>query len=199
MDSNVEDKMYHQIEKSLSNNINESLFVAGRGYEDKKTDVNQTDYDSGAVLERNSKSLETEKEDYEYAAKFPQLSRAEYIRQAREACLRQMTSVQIGSRGVEDYTDNSEAYHSSLPTIKKSKSINLFQNSAEEENSPQEIAAFRSLIIRTVCAIVLFISVFVIDKLEVKWGDFSNKTVQEYVTGIDQLEDLETLIVSWLK
>lgn len=197
MDSNVEDKMYRQIEKSLSNNINESLFAAGRGYDDKKS-VERDNYnaDFGAYTDTD-KSEGTDREQPEYTGNFPQLSRAEYIRQAREACLRQMNMLPSGGRSIEDYGDFTDPMHSGLPIKKKGKG--LFRDGEEEENSPQEIASFRSLIIRTVCAIVLFISIFAIDKLEVKWGDFSYQTVREFVTGKDQMGQLETWIVSWLK
>ena len=33
MDTNVDDKIYHQIQKNLSNNINEDLFTTGRVFE----------------------------------------------------------------------------------------------------------------------------------------------------------------------
>jgi hypothetical protein len=71
--------------------------------------------------------------------------------------------------------------------------------SAKEENTPQEIAAFRALIIRTVCAIVLFLFIFVVDKFEISIGKITPGKIQEYVTGNDSLQELEDIIVTWIK
>ena len=69
----------------------------------------------------------------------------------------------------------------------------------EQGETPQELASFRALIIRTVCAIVIFLAVFIIDKFEIKIGEFTFEKVREYVTGKDTLKALENIIVTWLK
>lgn len=201
MDANVEDKMLHQIEKNLSNHINENLFVSGRIYEDNRAvNRNNTASDNSImVTEGKSELPEPIKEDWEYGNSFPQLSRAEYIRQAREACLRQMNTVQGISKGMDNLLEESEDLHPALTMRKRSKAGIPMQDTSEEENTTLEAAAFRSLIIRTVCAIVIFVSIFVIDKFQFKWGDFSYQKVQEFVTGKDNLVELEDLIVSLLK
>ncbi len=200
MDANVEDKMLHQIEKNLSNHINENLFVSGRIYEDKRTvNRNNTASDNSLmVTEGKSELPEPVREDWEYSNSFPQLSRAEYIRQAREACLRQMNTVQGINKGM-DLLEENDVLHPALSPRKRTRTENPMQETAEEENTMLEAAAFRSLIIRTVCAIVIFVSVFAIDKFQFKWGNFSYQKVQEFVTGKDNLVELEDLIVSLLK
>ncbi len=170
METSVEDKIVHQIEKNLSNNINENLFTAGRVYEEKKLDHS-----------------------------FPQLSRAEYIRQAREACLRQMNTTSSITRGAGNPIDENEILHPVFSNTRKKREGNLFQSMDEEENSALEVAAFRSLIIRTVGAVVIFLSIFIIDRFKMKWGDFSFQTVENFIRGKDGLAALEELIVSWLK
>lgn len=205
MDTNVDDKIYHQVQKSLSNNINEDLFS-------KQPFASSSIFDTPRSLV-NTGNLEREatNETHEYENQSPTLSRAEYIRQAREACLRQMSASQNYSRTMDAFDFESEPQSVDLLHKKKSKVMNLFHdgnktsgtiwgdNAANEENSPQEIASFRNLIIRTVCALVIFLTIFAIDKFETKIGGFSYLMVREYITGNDRLQQLENIIVTWLK
>ena len=95
MDTNYEDKMYQQIEKSLSNNnINDKLFLPIEmiSSDDPGFKTKETKNSMGAIDEITSDNAETESK----------LSRAEYISQAREACLRKMSSLDSTSR-IYDY------------------------------------------------------------------------------------------------
>ncbi|HKL98505.1 MAG TPA: hypothetical protein VJZ06_01200 [Mobilitalea sp.] len=220
MDANVEDRMIHQIEKSLSNNINDNLFTSGRVTEDKKSversgslfsnsDYNRTsknlrqastkenaqDYTSDATY-NNAIDIQNEKSDEVDA--YPQLSRAEYIRQAREACIKQMNVAPSVGRNLEDRGEEDSTSHSEQVPKKKVKGMKLFREDVGD-NEAYEEASFRALIIRTVCAIVIFLSIFIIDKFNIKLGDFSNQTIQEFVTGKDSISELEEMIVSFLK
>ncbi len=197
MDANVEDRIVHQIEKNLSNQINENLFITGRAIEDK----HRAEYNSSAIEEsmgarEGHNSIREKKEEADGA--FPQLSRAEYIRQAREACLRQMNATPSVLRGAGNAIDENEPLLPALSMKRKQKEDPLFR-SEEEEDTGLEAASYRSLMIRTVCAVMLFLSIFLIDKFKMKFGDFSFKTVEELVRGKDGLAALEDLIVSWLK
>ena len=80
MDTGYEDMMYRQVEKSLSNDINDKLFVPIELAEkpNYKEHVNKHIEDESVNNAIN-----------EYKDERPRLSRAEYILQAREACLRQ--------------------------------------------------------------------------------------------------------------
>lgn len=208
MDNNSEDKIVRQIEKSLSNNINENLFMTGKTYEYNRSFMKG----NNALLPAEEQNrLETEKEDYplvsyDYISNTqPTLSRAEYIRQAREACLRQLSNIQLYSRPYDVNYMDTEVIPTEQLNQKKAKAWKLFHEEGEvksdskTENTPQEIASFRALIIRTVCAIVLFISVFIFDKLELNIGGLSNHMIQSYITGNDSLQQLENFVVSWLK
>lgn len=189
MDTKNEDTMVRQIEKNLSNNINDNLFITGR------------------IFDQEPSNQEYPLVSTEHLDKtVPTISRAEYIRQAREACLRQLSSSQVYSKPYDvNYmlpeTIESEPQQNS----KKAKVWDIFKEgdrTAEitgDVDSPQEIASFRSLIIRTICAIVLFISIFIIDKFNLKIGDLTGNTIQEYVTGNDSLQSLEDIVVTWLK
>ncbi|TAH66100.1 MAG: hypothetical protein EWM47_10515 [Anaerolineaceae bacterium] len=186
MNTSYEDKMYRQIEKSLSNNINDKLFVPIEM-------VDKPVYGESDDKDAANKAID------EYKEAGPRLSRAEYILQAREACLRQMNTLDTRARMSDSYVGDESSIYSSHGRKKRGKVERLFNEGAEEENLPEEIASFRSLIIRTVCAAVIFLSIFIIDKVKVDWGVFSYESVRQYVTGNNQLKVLEEIIVSMLK
>ena len=190
MDTGYEDKMYRQIEKSISNNINDKLFIPIElidkpiyNGESKKKIVDSVSYE--------------EKPIDEYSQENPRLSRAEYILQAREACLRQINSMEAGGRVYDNYKEVDDAIYSSHGKKKRDKMERLFNE--EEDANPEEVASFKSLIIRTICAAVIFISIFIIDKVKVDFGAFSYETIRQYVIGNNQLKALEEILVSWLK
>jgi hypothetical protein len=202
MDTKYEDNMVRQIESNL-NNSNENLFQNGRA-------ENQLipRSDSKLVHLDNRKDNTNELVEYPLVSNDPignsgMITRAEYIRQAREACLRQLSNVQIYTRPYDvNYMEPDEADEPF--SVKKNKAMNMFHNETEDQttglkNTQQQLASYRSLVIRCVCAIVLFLSVFAFDKFNVKIGQVTNKVVQEYVTGNDALKDLEQIIVSWIK
>jgi DNA-binding transcriptional regulator YhcF (GntR family) len=212
MDTNMEDKMYHQIEKNLTNNINENLFASGKIYEKEKLPMvrNSAALEPvDALKEENHAELDYSGEAYEYMNQPSNISRAEFIRQAREACLRQLSSQSI--RMMDAYGPESEEQDPALLNKKKARAMKLFKdseralrspwmkNSAQEEDSPQDIASFQSLVIRTVCAIVLFLSIFAVEKFDIKIGTFSKQIVREYVMGNDAMLKLEEIVAAWLK
>lgn len=208
MDTRNEDKMVRQIEKSLSNNINENLFMTGRVFDDNKPSISGS---SVLALTEGKARQEERKPDYplvsyDYISGSPTtMSRAEYIRQAREACLRQLSDTQIYSRPYDVNYMEQEVEGTEQLNHKKAKAWSLFREGSlatglpKEEESPREIAEFHSLIIRTVLAIVIFLSVFLIDKFDFQIGKLTTEVIQEYVTGKDSLINLENIIVTWLK
>lgn len=213
MDTSYEDKMYRQIEKSLSNNINDKLFVPIEMIDrpefmgkNKKQIVDSISYEED-IIHKEASLLDKPYDDrrvvdsamVEYREEGPGLSRAEYIIQAREACLRQINAMDSPSRIYDNYGGTEESSYSSLGRKKKGKVERLFYEGDEEEVLPEEMASFRSLIIRTICAAVVFLSIFIIDKVKVEWGVFSYETIRHYVTGNNQLKALEEIIVSLLK
>lgn len=209
MDTKNEDKIVRQIEKSLSNNMNENLFLTGSVFGNNKT---MEPSSTAIVAKDEKKDKEIENSDYplisyDYTSESPTtMSRAEYIRQAREACLRQLSNTQVYSRAYDvNYMEAEAVVSEQMNQIntKKEKTLKLFQEDTGTkptvQDSPQEIASFRSLIIRTVCAVVLFITVFIFDKFELSIGNLTHNIIQEYVTGNDTLQQLENIIVTWLK
>ncbi len=205
MDTHMEDKMYRQIEKNLSNNINENLFSTGNLYEKEEQPVR-------SLAVANHPYPEKKQEMQPYAQEWdiyenhnqPAITRAEYIRQAREACLRQLSITQNEGRVYDSYYQEAGETQGEQEK-KKAKAMKLFheetghKKAADADATPQEIASFRFLVIRMVCAIVLFVSVFIIDKLELKFGGFSYDLIRQYITTKDSLVGLQNWIVTWLK
>lgn len=198
MDTNVDDKVIHQIETNLSNNMNDNLFTTGLD----KVNIGNVDSDMEYMDDQPLSHTMNQ---------MPPLSRAEYIRQAREACLRQLHSASVQPRVYDDYEVDADSVDLDIPLKKKRRGIGFFQEGSsnhiqswnrkrlDEDNSPQEIASFRALIIRTVCAIVIFLFIFAIDKMNIEFGKFSSGMIRDYVTANDTIKVIEDFFVTWLK
>lgn len=198
MDTNMEDRMLHQIQTNLSNSIDENLFSTGRTFEVNHAANKGLPMDSMGRGDTSIGEKETAFEAMESTYPSTKLTRAEYIRQAREACLKQLGTVPQGARNMEHVQEANDQNAPLLPSKKKNRLIKLFPE-VSDEDTQKEAASFNSLIIRTVCCVVIFLSIFVIDKLKVEWGEFSHLTVREFITGNDKLSALEEIIISWLK
>ena len=208
MDKKVEDKMVKQIEKNLSNNLNESLFLTGRLYDNEQLADRLLLVGTKEDLPQVSMSQDQPIVSFDYSNP-ESISRAEYIRQARESCLRQLSTVQSTARTYDSYYLDTQ-YHDTIPQMMepieagKAKSLSLFHNDTQKQadddaETQQEVMAFRLLVLRMVCAIVIFLSVFLMDRFDIKLGKVSVDTIQEYVTGKDAFEELENKFVTWLR
>lgn len=213
METRNEDTIVRQIEKNLSNHISDNLFLAGREVEANRMpiDNNIPVRSSGTCRQEISNDRNPEEAGQEiplvsndYISSYTGISRAEYIRQARESCLRQLSNTQIYSRPYDvNYMDN-ETELMDQPNGRKAKVTKLFHEDSESsnsytgENNVQELASYRSLIIRGIVAILLFLSIFAFDKFNLTAGVLNNQMIQEYVTGNDALQDLEDILVTWL-
>ncbi|MDF2539134.1 MAG: putative rane protein [Herbinix sp.] len=212
MDTSIEDRMYQQIEKNLSNNINENLLTSSRLLDKDKLPVLQSSVREPIDTRKDNYVSEQDNEvpSFDYISQPTGLTRAEYIRQAREACLRQLSNQSYHS--IEAYIPPAkDEEDTSALDKKKTKAMSLFTGGekplktpwdrelTKEENTPQEIASYQSLIIRTVCALVIFAAIFLIDKFDITIGTVTKDVVRQYITGIDHLEQLEEIVVSWFK
>jgi len=205
MDIKNEDTMVHQIETNLTD-MNDNLFHTG-----KISETNRVIPRKEAALVRtdHGKEKRSNIEEYplvsnEYITESPSLTRAEYIRLARESCLRQLSNEQIYSRPYDVNYMDPELLEDQQLTTKKTSVMRLFHNDSVDDpangKTPEhQLASYRSIVIRSACAIILFLSIFAFDKFNVKIGQVSNKVIQEYVTGNDILKDLENIVVGWLK
>lgn len=205
MDTKLDDRVYHQIEKKLSDSISDNLFATGNILEESKELIaNEVTMKEPPYLkEELPVNTNNSYENSEYSSSSIPLSREEYIRQAREACLRQLNSLSnMGkySSGINEEQVLGNISHQKKSIISKDplgNAIVKYNDSSYE--SEQEIASFRSLVIRIVCAFVLFLSVFIIDKFNITIGNLNPIVVREYITGIDYLETLETFVVTLFK
>jgi hypothetical protein len=50
-----------------------------------------------------------------------------------------------------------------------------------------------------VCALVIFLSIFLIDKFDFSIGEFSSTKIEEYVSGKDNMKQLEEFVITLLK
>lgn len=201
MDKKVEDKMVQQIEKNLHNNMEENLFLTGR-VNDKQQKKAQSMGTQKALPDGKDTTAENPLVSLDYYNPVIPVSRAEYIRQARESCLRQLSTMQSTARAYDSYYLDSALQSAETEQEKKSKPYRLFQaetDAGKQEDDMKEVAAFRFLIIRMVCALVLFLSIFLMDKLNFHVGEFSSTTVEEYVTGKDSMKQLEEYVITLLK
>ncbi len=203
MDKRVEDKMVQQIEKNLHNNIDESLYLTGGIYDkDKSRKKSQNLGTQKALSEEKDTAGENPLVSLTYHNPAIPVSRAEYIRQARESCLRQLSTVQSTARAYDSYYLDSALQNADAEQNKKSNVNRLFHEGTEmgkDEDSLQEIAAFRFLIVRLVCALVIFLSIFLIDKFDFSIGEFSSSEIEEYVSGKDNMKQLENYVITLLK
>ena len=203
MDIRVEDKMVRQIEKNLSNNLSDNLFYTGNNYEQVDKIKPITDRKTASVIPAETLS-ETQNPVISFDYSNPlSISRAEYIRQARESCLRKLSEVQNTARAYDSY------YMDTMQQSPEQLSLNAEGNklliqksgieSTQESNEIYELTAFRLLIFRIAFAIIIFLGIFLIDKFNIHIGNITADYIQEYVTGKDTFDDLENVIVTWLK
>ena len=201
MDKKVEDKMVQQIEKNLHSNMEENLFLTDRSY-DKSQKNNQSQGTQKALPDKKAGTDENPLVSLDYYNPAIPVSRAEYIRQAREACLRQLSTMQSTARAYDSYYLDSALQNVEVEQEKKSKPYRLFPTETEDgkqEDEMKEVAAFRFLIIRMVCALVIFLSIFLMDKFDFHIGDFSTVNIEEYVSGKDNMKQLEEYVITLLK
>lgn len=201
MDKRVEDKMVQQIEKNLHNSIDENMFLMGKSFDRDKSQKRSRNEGAQRTISDEKNESENPLVSLEYHNPAIPVSRAEYIRQAREACLRQLSTMQSTARAYDSYYLDSALQNVETEQGKKSGSSRLFQEGTDmgREESLQEIAAFRFLVIRMVCAMVLFLSIFLIDKFNVRIGEFSSARIEEYVSGKDSMKELEEFVINLLK
>lgn len=211
MDSNFDDKIINQIETGLSKQMKEDLFTTGLEKINSSDTQDNMEHAGRNYEDIRQDNLEYTDRSYEdIRNQIPPLSRAEYIRQARAACLRQLNNISDRTGSYEDYSPDIDTL-ASEKQHKKKRGLGLFQDGSSpiqamsagsrsyEENTPQDIASFRSLIVRTVCAIVIFLLIFAFDKFDLAFGEFTSEAIRKYVTSNDTLKMLEELMVTWLK
>lgn len=110
-------------------------------------------------------------------------SRAEFIKLARESCTKNLSSVNWNSNNqpsprYKEPNKNNELglWKQELPTI----SIKLF-------------------LIRTICAFMLFLTVLLIDKMDIKWKLLNSEFIQECISSNQGIENAEEVFASFFE
>lgn len=169
METYEDDRMISQIETSLASSMSDDIYQSRDIFQPRDTYQSRDAYQSDDIYISNDVY-----QGQDIAQAIP-MSRAEYIRQAREAC------------------------HKQLNLDPKEVKGGRYREEPNENISSHELASYHGLILRSLCAIVIFIIIFAIDKLDIKVGSFSSEYIEDFVTTNKTLEYLENLVVTWLK
>lgn len=184
MDAEINDNLIHLIEDKLSGEIENNILFGNV----KEAKVNE-------------KLIRAEDEIKRISPPSIRIDRAEYIRSAREECLR-ILNEPISNE--HQYTN----FKSTIPADETNEVLIYDVNSGKDEltrtdgliseEKKGEEKAFRSLMIRTIIAIAIFGAIFLADKLSIKQGKFEYEVIESYIVGNDKFEQLEKFIVTML-
>ncbi len=121
-------------------------------------------------------------------------SRDEYIRMARESCLKNLHPENQGGKGDLHKKDNYKSSHiNSRTQYVKEEGQGLFQLLGIQS------ASMKNLLIRLICALVLFLAILMIDKFDVSIKSFNSGSIEQSITSNQGLEKAEDFFVSVYK
>ena len=124
---------------------------------------------------------------------FSVTSRAEYIKLARESCARNLNASHINLKhNGKKKSDTGKMHHHNKRTYIDSYDFDR----GELDISPGSMRAF---MIRTVCAIMLFLTVLMIDKLNIEFQGISSHSIEELVSSNDGITKAENFFVSLIE
>ncbi|WP_313128729.1 hypothetical protein [Anaerocolumna sp.] len=123
---------------------------------------------------------------------FSMPSRAEYIKLARESCTRNLNAPSLNSKNNNKMKDENKDLRFNF--LKKKDTSDYYDFSQGEFDIPN--STMRIFIIRAICAFMLFLTVFVIDKLKIEFKGISSNTIKESVSSNQGMEDAENFFVS---
>lgn len=118
-------------------------------------------------------------------------SRAEYIRLARESCSKNLSSTHGNSKnqGLYKMKENEKIDKVKLWNHDKVGSIT-------ENQTLFTLSSGKIILIRTICALLLFLSVFLIDHFDINMKKLNSKFIQESIMSNQTVEDAENFFVS---
>ncbi|MFU0827618.1 MAG: hypothetical protein ACFWTJ_08790 [Lachnoclostridium sp.] len=116
------------------------------------------------------------------------ISRDEYIRLARESCVRNLDY----HGGMKNYGGNKRLFYP-----KKVRSLNSSGtgDSSLDSGYAMSKAKVKFFLIRLICAFILFLTIFIIDKFEIKISTFTSKNIEEMVATNQGIQDAEAFFV----
>lgn len=121
------------------------------------------------------------------------LSRDEYIRLARESCTRNQ-GYNSGTKNHNGKMNKGYGYTEKIKPFEQSGQSHRPELAASQFG----IAPFKvkSLLIRLICALVLFLSIFLFDKFNLKVRTFNSKNIQEMVSSSQSIDDAESFFAN---
>ncbi len=119
-------------------------------------------------------------------------SRAEYIKLARESCTRNLNAPSGNSKNNGKMKDENNNIKFNL--FKKRDTTDYYNFTQGEFDIPN--SSMRLFLIRTICAFMLFLTVFIIDKLNIEFKGISSNFIQQLVSSNQGIEDAENFLVS---
>jgi len=113
------------------------------------------------------------------------LSRDEYIQMARESCVKNLHS---------DGGTNKNELHRKTPN-----NYSIYKNSELFSGMNIKSSGMRSLLIRTICVLVLFLSILMVDKLKISIRTFNSDFIKNAIVSNEGVEKAEDFFVSVFK
>ncbi|WMJ88137.1 hypothetical protein [Anaerocolumna sp. MB42-C2] len=122
------------------------------------------------------------------------LSRDEYIRMARESCNR--NAGYNSSNSKNHGTNKNKGYLNSEKFRTWDQAAPVSRHNLSEDGLNMTAVNIKSLLIRTICALILFLTVFIFDKFDLKVNTFNTKYIQDMVTSNQSINQAEDYFVS---
>ena len=120
-------------------------------------------------------------------------SRDEYIRMARESCIKNLHPESQGGKGDLHKKEIYRQSHSNSVSSYKGEGTGLFQMLGIKNTN------IKYLLIRLICALVLFLAILIIDKFEVSIKSFNSNYIEKSITSNQGIEKAEDFFVSVYK
>ncbi len=122
------------------------------------------------------------------------LSRNEYIRLARESCTRNLS---YNGGNIKNNGMGKSKGYLKTEKLKAWDYADLKNRQGMAENRfIMSAASLKSLLIRLICALVLFLVIFLIDAFDIKINSFNSRYIQDLVTSNQSMDKAENFFVS---
>lgn len=121
------------------------------------------------------------------------VSRDEYIRLARESCTRNLSP--NGSN--RNHGGNKNKGYINTDKMKTwDKAEDYHKSDFADTGIKMAPITIKSLLIRVICAMLLFLTIFIIDKFDVKIKTFDSNYIKELVSSNQTIDEAEHFFVS---
>lgn len=120
-------------------------------------------------------------------------SRAELIKLARESCTKNLSSANSNNKNQNSSQYKAQNKSKNQGVARQSDSSNLHTISGRVELPTMNLKLF---IIRMICAVMIFLTVLIIDKLDIKFQELSSDLIEKCISTNQGMEDAEEFFVS---